>query len=172
MSETTSTSKNKLSTTPSWVMVGFILGALFATGVQHEIERRGERKTDAAPAAAPATAAAGPAGLQPEPPVKSQSSLVAVENVFAQYNQHAVWRNDLTEIAIWNADTNRFSECFEVMRSGDCFYYRSIPGLTRPVIRPNPAPDLPLRYTEPEDEQLKRLQQQSIWLPPSTDPDR
>lgn len=149
-------------------MVGFIVGALFAFGVQHEIDRRNQEKPPAIPVPLPAK-------IEPQKSIsaiKERTSLSAIENIFAQYSEHAIWRNDITEVALWSAETNKFTECFEVMRSGDCFYYRTIPGLTRPVRRPNPAPDLPLRYTEPEDEQLKRLQQQPVWLPPSTDPNR
>lgn len=150
-------------------MVGFIIGALFAFGVQHEIDRRNQVKSPVAPPPSP---------VKIEQPksisaLTERTSLSAIESIFAQYNEHAVWRNDITEVALWSAETNKFTECFEVMRSGDLYYYRTIQSLTRPVRRPNPAPDLPLRYTEPEDEQVKRLQQQSsIWLPPSTDPNR
>lgn len=149
-------------------MVGFIIGALFATGIQREIDRRNQSKPPVAPPR-PVLKVETPQSISA---LKERTSLSAIENIFTQFNEHAIWRNDLTEVALWNAETNRFTECFEVMRSGDYFYYRTIPALTRPVRRSNPAPDLPLRYTEPEDEQLKRLQQQPAWLPPSTDPNR
>lgn len=149
-------------------MVGFIVGALFATGVHHEIDRRNQLKQPPAPTRPPVKIER-PKSISA---LKERTSLSAIENIFTQYSEHAIWRNDITEVALWNAETNQFTECFEVMRSGDYFYYRTIPALTRPLRRPNPAPDLPLRYTEPEDEQLKRLQQQPTWLPPSTDPNR
>lgn len=171
MSDTPISLKSKLSTTPSWIMVGFVIGALFAFGVDRELDRRNQTKSPATPM----PPASVPAKVEPQKSssaLKDRTSLSAIENIFAQYDSHAIWRNDLTEIALWNAETNKFSECFEVMRSGEYYYYRTIPSLTRPVLRPNPAPELPLRYTEPEDEQLKRLQQQPAWLPPSTEPDR
>lgn len=151
-------------------MVGFILGAIFAYGVQREVDRRARSKPPAMP-----PVAAEPIKLEPPKAgalLKNRSSLAAIENIFEQYNTHAVWRNDITEVALWNAETDKFSECFEIMRSGDVYYFRTIPRLTRAVLKPNPAPDLPLRYTEPEDVQLRRLQQQPAWLPPSTDPNR
>jgi len=149
-------------------MVGFIIGALFATGVQREIDRRNQVKPPVAPPR-PFIKVEAPKSISA---LKERTSLSAIENIFTQFREYAIWRNDLTEVALWNAETSRFTECFEVMRSGDYYYYRTIPALTRPVRRPNPAPDLPLRFTEPEDEQLRRLQQQPSWLPPSTDPNR
>jgi hypothetical protein len=156
----------KLSKTPSWIMVGFIAGALFAYGVRREVARHDEAK----PAPTP------PAPVQAEPPrpgaaLKDRASLTAIENIFTQYEGQAVWHNDLTEVALWNAETGKYSEFFEVMRSGDYYYFRTLPHLTRAVIRQNVDPNTPLRFTEPIDVQLKRLKEtSSVWLPPSTEP--
>ncbi len=161
-----------LSRTPSWIMVGFIIGAMFAYGVQREVARRTAAKPVSSPQAAP-HASAPP---RTEPPrsytvLKDHASLTAIENVFTQYESQAVWHNDLTEVALWNAETGKYSEFFEVMRSGDEYYVRSIPHLTRAVIRQSAGPDLPLMFTEPVDWQLKRLKEtSSAWWPPSTVP--
>lgn len=150
-------------------MVGFIIGAMFAYGVQRETARRNQSIPPPPPPPVPVK-------VEPQKSVaviKDHASLTVIENVFKQYEDQAVWRNDITEVALWNAETNKFSELFEVMRSGEYYYYRTIPHLTRPVIRHNVNPDLPLRFTEPEDVQLKRLKEtSSVWLPPSTDPNR
>jgi len=168
MSDTaTKPSREKLSTTPSWIMVGFIIGAMFAYGVQREVARHNQLTPPPPPAPAPVK-------VEPQKSaaaIKDRASLTAIENIFTQYESQAVWRNDITEVALWNAETNKFSEFFEVMRSGEYYYYRTLPHLTRPVIRHNVNPDLPLRFTEPEDVQLKRLKEtSSVWLPPSTEP--
>lgn len=148
-------------------MVGFIIGAMFAYGVQREVARRNQLTPP--PPLAPA-----PVKVEPQrsaAAIKDRASLTAIEGIFTQYESLAVWRNDITEVALWNAETNKFSEFFEVMRSGEYYYYRTLPHLTRPVIRHNVNPDLPLRFTEPEDVQLKRLKEtSSVWLPPSTEP--
>ena len=114
-------------------MVGFIAGALFAYGVRREVSRQDEAKSIPPPAPAP---------VQAEPQhssatLKDHASLTAIENIFAQYEGQAVWHNDLTEVALWSAETGKYSEFFEVMRSGDYFYFRSIPHLTRAVLRQN-----------------------------------
>jgi hypothetical protein len=161
------TPHTKLSKTPSWIMVGFIAGALFAYGVRREVVSHDETKPSPPAAQVPMPA---------EPPhsasaLKNRSSLSAIENIFTQYEGRAVWHNDLTEVALWNAETGKYSELFEVMRSGDDYYFRTLPHLTRAVIRQSDDPNLPLMFTEPIDVQLKRLQENSsVWLPPSTEP--
>ena len=157
----------KLSKTPSWIMVGFIAGALFAYGVQQQAAHHAEAKPVPSPAPAPA---------QTEPPhsgtaLKDHASVTAIENIFLQYQEKAVWHNDLTEVALWNAETGKYSELFEVMRSGEYLYFRTLPHLTRAVIRQNVDPNCPLKFTEPIDAQLKHLKEtSSVWLPPSTEP--
>ncbi len=157
----------KLSKTPSWIMVGFIAGALFAYGVQQQVSRRTEAKP-----ITPTT----PPPTQTEPTrsgaaLKDRASLSAIENIFLQYQEKAVWHNDLTEVALWNSETGKYSELFEVMRSGDYLYIRTLPHLTRAVIRHNVEPNCPLKFTEPIDVQLKRLKEtSSVWLPPTTEP--
>lgn len=157
----------KLSKTPSWIMVGFIAGALFAYGVQQQASRRAETKAVApiAPPPAPTEPARSGAAL------KDRASLTAIENIFVQFQEKAVWHNDLTEVALWNAETNKYSELFEVMRSGEYLYFRTLPHLTRAVIRQNVDPNCPLKFTEPIDAQLKHLKEtSSVWLPPTTEP--
>jgi hypothetical protein len=170
MADTPEKRQDKLSKIPSWIMVGFIIGALFSLGVQRELAKREQQKP------AVKQPVPEPAAVKTPPPssttvLKEKTSLAAIENVFSQFESSAVWRNDVTEVALWNAETNKYSECFEVIRSGEAFYFRTIPQLTRPVIRPNLTPDLPLRFTEPEDVQMKRIKENnSVWLPPTTDP--
>ena len=160
------TPRTKLSKTPSWIMVGFIIGAIFAYGVQRESARRNEPKSIPLPAAVPKVEAQKNAAA-----LKDHASLTAIENIFTQYQNQAVWHNDITEVALWNAETSKYDEFFEIMRSGELFYYRTIPHLTRAVIRHNVDPNSPLRFTEPIDVQLKRLKENSsVWFPPSTEP--
>jgi hypothetical protein len=161
--------KPTLSKVPSWIMVGFVLGAMFGMGVQHRLAER--EAAAAAKHALPARAEPLPTPPAPVASAPAHAALVEIENVFSRYEQHAVWRHDITEVALWRPDTNKYSEFFEVLRSGDRYYFRTIPHLTRPVVKPNVTPDLPLRFTEPEDEQLQRLREGGgAWLPPSTEP--
>jgi hypothetical protein len=135
MSETPSSAAGKPTQTPSWVMLGFVVGVLFMLALPHQ----------APPAAAPAAVAPPEAEPAPAaPPVRT------IDAVFAVWGKYAVWENDTTEVALWNSGTKDFSDCFEVLRVGDSYYFRSIPQLTRPILR-HGVPDAataPLEFTE------------------------
>lgn len=138
----------KMSKTPSWVMLGFVLGALFV----YALMRRNESAT-------PPTVAVRfvdppkPAGPR-EPPL-----LTEVEAVFDVWSEHAVWFGDTTEVAYWNKRERRFSDFFEVRRIAGVYYFRSIPELTRRIIRHGKElPDSPLQFTETEEQYREWLE--------------
>ena len=108
---------SKPSQIPSWVMLGFVLGAAFVLA----LPRRRE-----APASPPSEAG------EPAPAIKYVVAphLTTIEAVFAEWGKYAVWDNDVTEVALWNADSKEFSDFYEVVRIGDATYFRSIPRLT------------------------------------------
>jgi hypothetical protein len=140
--------REQLSKTPSWIMLGFILGAACVL----MWPRREEEVRTALTATAPV---ASPPG-KPAPPTIERATFF--ENVFAEWNKYAVWENELTEVAFWSAETKSFSEKYEVFRSGERFYFRSISQFTRPLLTHGVPDNSPLQFTEPQaarDEWLK-----------------
>ncbi len=140
----------KPSKIPSWAMLGFVLGVLFVLALP-------SRHPEPPPApAAPPVRAPVPAA----PP-----RLTTVEAVFVEWARYAVWENDRTEVALWNAQTQDYSDCFEVLRSGAGYYFRSISRLTRPVLTHGVRSDSPMRFTETEDQRQEWLGQkrQEDW---------
>lgn len=137
----------RLSKTPSWVMLGFLLGALFVYALMRHNQ---------VPPPAVTVQMLPPA---PAPAKKVETPrLTTIEAVFAVWGEHAVWWADTTEVALWNSQERAFSDCYEVRRLGDALYFRSIPSLTRRVIRRGKElPDSPLQFTETE-------QQYREWL--------
>ncbi len=133
----------KPSTTPSWVMLGFVLGVLTML-----VLPRSEKKS-AAPVTVTLVAPPKPALPAPEKPTVERAEFF--EAVFTELNRTAVWQDDLTEVAFWNASRRAFSDCYEVLKVGDKFYFRSIPHLTRPVLTEGVSPDSPLQFTVPGD---------------------
>ena len=132
----------KPSRIPSWVMLGFALGALFVLALPRRaakpvLEEAAVPVSQAAPAAPPRVS--------------------TIEAVFAAWGKYAVWDNDLTQVALWSGETKSFSDCFEVLRMGDALYFRSIPRLTHPILTHGVTGDSPLQYTETEA-------QRQIWL--------
>jgi hypothetical protein len=124
----------KMSLTPSWVMLGFVLGAFFVWALP-EAEK-------APPPPAPVERAP-----EKDAPVSRFPRLTDVEAVFAQWDRYAIWENDVTEVAYWSEETRSFSNFFEVLRSSDRLYFRSIPKLTRPLIRRGVEAHSPLLFT-------------------------
>ncbi|MBI5768653.1 MAG: hypothetical protein HZA93_12715 [Verrucomicrobia bacterium] len=137
----------KLSRTPSWVMLGFILGAVFVWLLPREPE----------PAAAPPALTARPPSAEPAAPTERRialTMLTTIEAVFETWGEHAVWDGAVTEVALWSGATKTFSEFYEVRRSGGVNYFRSIPRLTRRIIthgKPPPT-ECPLQFTETEEQ--------------------
>ena len=128
----------KPSMAPSWAMLGFAFGALFILA----LPRRAEPPVpEIANPPAPAAGAREPAA----PP-----RFTTIENVFAEWGRAAVWQNDLTEVALWNSEKKSYADCYEVLRTGEILYFRTIPRLTRPVLTHGVSPNSPLQFTEPQ----------------------
>jgi hypothetical protein len=147
-------------------MLGFVLGALFVIALP-----RRHPESPPPPAAEPA---------RPPPAARQPPRLTTAEAVFTEWARYAVWENDRTEVAIWNAETGDYTDCFEVLRSGDGYYFRSISRLTRPVLTHGVRPDSPLRFTETEEQRQEWLGQkaQEDWralgeaMHPKSEPSR
>jgi hypothetical protein len=142
--EPASPSRPKPSQVPSWVLLGFALGALFVL----TLPRRRE-----APPPAPAPEAPTPAPKQPEEP-----KITTIEAVFALWDKYAVWSDDTTQVALWNSETKSFSDYYEVLRTPSGYYYfRSLTSLTRPILTHGVDDKGPLQFTETE-------KQRQAWL--------
>jgi hypothetical protein len=134
-------------------MLGFLLGVLFVLAWPSR-----------PPIPAPVPAAPQ-VPAEPKPTAPAPSSLTTIEAVFAAWDSYAVWDNDLTEVALWNSKTRDFSDCYEVLRSGNAYYFRSIPHLTRPVLTRGVKTNCPLEFTETEEQRQERLKSEAdeLW---------
>jgi hypothetical protein len=134
-------STSKMSKTPSWIMLGFLLGAVFVAALPPRNKR--------VPEAAVFRAVEPPKPREP----RSPPQLTTIEAVFAEWGRYAVWSDDATEVALWNTEDRGFTEFYEVRRFGDAYYFRSIPRLTRRIIaHGKPIPESPLQFTETEEQ--------------------
>jgi hypothetical protein len=127
----------KPSQVPSWVTLGFVLGALFVLALP--------KRTPDVPLK-PVIEEAGPIPERAAEPPR----LTTIEAVFASWDKYAVWSNDTTEVALWTSATKSFSDCYAVVRNGSDYYFRSIPALTRPVLTHGVVENSPLQFTETE----------------------
>jgi hypothetical protein len=130
----------KPSKTPSWVMLGFVLGARAMLALPRF------EKIGAPPVTVTLVAPPPPGPAAPEKPTVERA--LFFEAVFAEWSKYAGWENELTEVAFWNGDTKSFSDRFEVFRSGERFYFRSITQFTRPLLTHGVPDNSPLQFTE------------------------
>jgi hypothetical protein len=132
----------KMSKTPSWIMLGFLLGAAFVIALPPLRKQ---------PALEATTLKAVPPPQPTEP--RQPPQLTTIEAVFAEWGEHAVWSNDVAEVALWNTQDKAYTDFYEVRRIGDAFYFRTIPRLTRRIVsRGKPLPNSPLLFTETEEQ--------------------
>jgi len=134
--------REKPSQIPSWVTLGFALGALFVVALP--------RRAPVAPTATPVLEEA-----PPKPAAPPQIS--TIEAVFSAWDKYAVWSDDTTEVALWDSGTRSFSDCYEVLKTANGYYFKSIPGLSRPILSHGVAENSPLQFTETE-------RQREEWL--------
>jgi hypothetical protein len=131
----------KPSKVPSWIVLGFVLGAAFVMALP-----RHEAPQPPAPEEKPAAPA-------PRPPAR----ISTIEAVFEAWDQYAVWDDDRTQVALWDSSTRTYADCYEVLKTPDGYYFRSIPELTQPVLTHGIVQDMPLQFTETE-------RQRAEWL--------
>lgn len=136
-------SPSRLSKTPSWITLGFVLGALFVASLPRETAKFSDK-----------------ASTPPTTLVKlERPRLTEIEAVFAEWERYAVWDNNVTEVALWDTEKKAYSIFYEVLRVGDNYYFRSISRLTRPILtRGVPEQQSPLQFTETETSRREWLE--------------
>lgn len=147
-------SPSQLSKIPSWISLGFVLGALFVWALPEPQP------------AAPEPATPAETEQVARPAVRSgPAPLSDIEVVFAEWGRHAIWEHDLSEVALWDIETKSFSRYYEVLRTGENYYFRTIDRLTRPILTHGVKVDGPLLYTETEAMRAEWLQEkrQEDW---------
>jgi hypothetical protein len=88
-----------------------------------------------------------------------------IEAVFAEWGSAASWENDVTEVALWSGETGSYSQCFQVIRTGGMYFFRSIPRFTRPVLTRGVRDNSPLQFTESEAQRAEWIgaKNQDTW---------
>jgi len=160
-------SVRQLSKTPSWIMLGFVIGAIFVLSLPRRSAEGGDVNE-------------GPAepALPPLVVLKQEPDFTALEAVFTDWQHYAVWDGDVTEVALWDGEVGQYARFYEVLRAPSAphgsggpgggaitFYYRSIPALTRPVLTHGVSASAPLLFTEPDvlKEAWLRQRNEETW---------
>ncbi|MBP7142605.1 MAG: hypothetical protein KBA71_11910 [Opitutaceae bacterium] len=131
------------SKVPSWILLGFVIGATFVFLLRRDYIRPVPPPVAHAETPVPALAALQAVEHKPD------ASLATIEAVWAVWGEHAIWEGETAQVALWDVDKGGFSEFFEVVRYGDHVYFRSLTRLTRPVIDRGLGIQCPLQFTAP-----------------------
>ncbi len=139
----------KPSMAPSWVLLGFVVGAVFVWMLPRSAAPSAVSRIEAPPVAV----------------AKTPPQIAVIEAVFAEWGSAASWENDVTEVALWSGETKSFSICFQVLRTGGQYFFRSIPRLTRPVLTRGVRDDSPLQFTESDAQRAEWIgaKNQETW---------
>jgi len=105
--------RSKPSKIPSWIMLGFVLGALFVRALP-----RPREAVTRTPPVTPVLSA---------PPAAVHPRFSEVEASFTEWQQYAVWAGDVTYVVMWDGETKKFRDCYEVLRRSDDLFFRSVP---------------------------------------------
>lgn len=133
----------------SWATLGFLLGALFVI-LLPPADRQKEAEEPAAASAQPVVAP------KPLPPMR----LTTIENVFEAWSQYAEWSGDTTEVALFDTDTNEYSDFYQVVRAANgVYFFRTVPHLDRPIKTHGVPDNSPLRFTETEEQRQQWLRE-------------
>ncbi len=157
-SDAESAPASKPSQVPSWIMVGFVVGAL-AMWLFESGEKASESET-VVEAVAPAPAE--PTTAEPlDNPLNmgGKPSIEVVQDLFAGLRDWAFWTDDRTEFAVWNSTTLSFSDHFEVIRGPDADYFRAIPAFSRLPLNGYGPENSPILFTETAEQRAKRYYQ-------------
>ena|SRR5580700_6772487 len=158
MSEENPAPSSKPSPIPSWVMLGFALGALTIWSLPHSAREEPEPEPTTPEVKSAPPPPPSPAVIRTQQPLEGPP-LARIENVFAEFGKYAVWSDDSTEVALWNTATRGFSDYFEVLKVDDKYYVRTIPELDRPVLTHGVPPELPIEFTESEEQRQEWLRE-------------
>lgn len=140
----------KPSKIPSWIMLGFLLGALFVWALPRPRPARAEK-----PSATPMISAAATA---------TRPRLSDVEASFDVWSRYARWDDVVTYVSLWDSETATFRDSFQVLRRGDEFFFRSVPRPRHLRVRNDVPKDCPLEFFDPVPEQRGIL---GLPIPPA-----
>jgi len=136
-------------------MLGFIVGALFVWALP---------RPPVAPA--PVSSEVKPAA----PAIPPRPRLTDVEDYFTEWHhKYAVWMDDVTYVCAPDAEYKTYPYCFEVLRRGDAFYFRSVPRPRRMKPVPNLPSNSPLEFLNPVGETTRSPLGERV-LPPDLEP--
>lgn len=131
-------SRPKPSKIPSWIMLGFLMGALFVWALP--------RPRPASPAPAPVTPVIS------APASATHPRFSDLEASFLEWQQYALLSGERGYVVMWDAESRSFRDCYEVLRRSDEFFFRSVPRPRNLRAREDVPANSPLQFLIPVSE--------------------
>lgn len=169
MARSSPAQRQKLSPAPSWITLGFGLGALTVWALL----RQPELPPAPEPVAAAATEAPAPRGNVAT--LADRPSFNVVAAMFEQNLPWAFWHEGRSQFALWNSVTGDYTDFFEAQRVGDDLFFRPLDRLTWWLIDGYGPEAGVIRFAETNAMRLVRFEQAGILpearkLPPPPAP--
>jgi hypothetical protein len=79
------------------------------------------------------------------------ASVGEVELQFRTWGGYAIWKNNLTQFALWNPQTDRHTDFYEVRRANRLYYFRTLSKEDWPLIDHGEMARCPLWFAEPRE---------------------
>ncbi len=131
---------------PAWMTLGFALGLGFAGIYLRTKSTVTVPEVPAAPTVLP-NAPGRPMQVVPNLP-HDATTLGEVELQFRTWGGYAIWQNNVTQFALWNASTDSYGDFYEVRRSSRLYYFRTLPREDWPLIDHGEVVRCPLWFAE------------------------
>ncbi|MBT5903834.1 MAG: hypothetical protein HOH58_17170 [Opitutaceae bacterium] len=143
--------RKSLSQVPSWLMVGFLAGVITMW-----LFRSPAPESPVAPLPVDPPVPVAVESVPVEETAAQEASLAFAEAIFDTFRDWVFWTDDKTQIALWNTGSMSFSDRFEVIRTLEGDYFRSISEFTRLPLPGYGPPNSPILFTETTEQRYKR----------------
>lgn len=143
--------RKNLSVVPSWLMVGFVIGVVTMWLFRSPPTEPQSELMPASPAVEDVIATDANKSETP-----GRSTVALAEALFDTHRDWVFWNEDKTQIALWNSEAMGFTDHFEVIRTLEGDYFRSIREFTRLPLPGYGPPNSPILFTETLEQRYKR----------------
>ena len=158
--------ETKSSNIPLWLTAGFVAGLGFAWLVLNQTTApAGATAAEAARAQQSATPVTLP--LIPAWP-RDQAQLGQVEEFFMSWGGYCIWKNNVSQFVLWNGETGRQSDFYEVRRSNRTYYFRTLAKPDWPLIDHGALVRSPMGFAEPPEARKKFYDEHPDAVPGQT----
>ena len=153
----------KGSSIPVWLTTGFACGLVFAFAFLKSTPAP-EAQRPSQPEAASSPVSGTTLKRIPNLP-HDASALDELEVLFQTWGGYAVWKNNVTQFALWNRETDSHTDFYEVRRTNRIYYFRTLPQIDWPLIDHGEMVRCPLWFAETPELREKFYREHSEIAP-------